>query len=126
MMMVRLREETVMALQTLANEAILDLDNLVGGSGTKDAAVLEFDIISTNAFTLKFQYVFASEEYPEFINDFNDPMAIFVSTNRIGTNWIYSITNDLALVPRTNLPVSVNNINGGCISDAEGGSDTLN
>jgi hypothetical protein len=99
-----------------------DLDNLVGGSGTEDAAVLEFDIISTNSFTLQFQYVFASEEYPEFIGQppdgYNDPMAIFVSTNRVGTNWINSITNDLALVPgTTNVPVSVNTINGGCVND---------
>jgi hypothetical protein len=93
-----------------------DLDNLTGGGPTCDAAVLEFDIVSTNAFTLGFQYIFASEEYPEWIGPFNDPLAVFVSTNRDGTNWINSITNDLALVPgTTNLPVSVNNINGGCL-----------
>jgi len=91
-----------------------DLDSLVGNGATYDAAVLEFDIVSTNSFTLTFQYIFASEEYPEWINHFNDPMAIFVSTNRVGTNWICSINNDLALVPgTTNLPVSVNSINGG-------------
>ena len=82
-----------------------DLSSLVGGGTTKDAAVLEFDIISTNSFTLQFQYIFASEEYPEFIgqppNGYNDPMAVFVSTNRVGTNWINSITNDFALVPGT-------------------------
>ncbi len=45
-------------------------------------------------------------------------MAVFVSTNRVGTNWINSITNDFALVPgTTNVPVSVNSINGGCLSD---------
>ncbi|HEX5399085.1 MAG TPA: choice-of-anchor L domain-containing protein [Verrucomicrobiae bacterium] len=93
-----------------------DLDKLVGGSGTDDAAVLEFDIISTNSFRLQFQYLFASEEYPEWINRYNDPMAIFVSTNHVGTNWINSITNDFALVPgTTNVPISVNTINGGCV-----------
>jgi hypothetical protein len=96
-----------------------DLDKLVGGSGTEDAAVLEFDIVSTNSFALQFQYFFASEEYPEFSgSQFNDPMAIFVSTNRVGTNWINSITNDLALVPgTTNVPVTVNTINGGCVKE---------
>ncbi len=95
-----------------------DLDSLVGGDGTLDAAVLEFDILSTNAFTLKFQYMFASEEYPEYIGPYNDPLAIFVSTNRVGTNWISSITNDLALVPgTTSVPVSVNTINGGYVGD---------
>ncbi len=100
-----------------------DLEKLVGGgTNTYDAAVLEFDIIPTNSFTLQFQYIFASEEYPEFLgpppNGFNDPMAIFVSTNRVGTNWINSITNDIALVPgTTNVPVSVNTINGGFFYD---------
>jgi hypothetical protein len=92
-----------------------DLDSLVGGSGTKDAAILEFDVFSATPFTLEFEYIFASEEYPEWIGQFNDPMAIFVSTNRFGTNWINGITNDIALVPgTTNMPVSVNTINGGC------------
>ena len=92
-----------------------NLDSLVGGGPTFDAAVLEFDIVSTNSFTLQLQYIFASEEYPEYISYYNDPMAIFVSTNRVGTNWVNSISNDLALVPgTTNVPVSVNNINGGC------------
>lgn len=93
-----------------------DLDSLVGSGGnTKDAAVLEFDIVWTNSFTLQFQYIFASEEYPEYDgNLYDDPMAIFVSTNRVGTNWINSIATDIALVPgTTNVPVAVNTINGG-------------
>jgi hypothetical protein len=50
-------------------------------------------------------------------------MAIFVSTNFDGTNWVNSITNDFALVPgTTNVPVSVNTINGGCFSDANAGN----
>ena len=102
-----------------------DLSMLVGGGTTKDAAVLEFDIISNNSFVLKFQYIFASEEYPEWIGPFNDPMAIFVSTNRVGTSWINSITNNIAWVPgTTNVPVSVNTINGGCVSDAGGYYDS--
>jgi len=98
-----------------------DLEKLVGvgTNHTYDAAVLEFDIISTDSFILQFQHIYASEEYPEWIGQYNDPMAIFVSTNRVGTNWINSITNDIALVPgTTNVPVSVNTINGGCVGDA--------
>jgi hypothetical protein len=88
-----------------------DLGQLVGGGQTWDAAVLEFDVVPTNDMTLGFQYIFASEEYPEWIGPFNDPMAIFVGTNRMATNWIN--TNNIALVPGTTLPVSVNTINGG-------------
>src|SRR3989442_1200053 len=40
-------------------------------------------------------------------------MAIFVSTNYVGSNWIIDPTNNIALVPGTNLPVSVTKINGG-------------
>ena len=88
-----------------------NLDNLTGGGPTFDAAVLEFDIISTNSFTLCFRFVFASEEYPEFIGNYNDPMAIFISTNQVGTNWIIDATNNIALVPGTTNLVSVNTIN---------------
>jgi hypothetical protein len=51
-------------------------------------------------------------------------MAIFISTNRVGTNWANSITNNIALVPgTTNLLVSVNTINGGCGLDANNNHD---
>lgn len=90
-----------------------DLDELVGGGPTTNATVLEFDIVATNVITLTFHYDFASEEYPEWIGQFNDPMAIFVTTNRVGTNWIITTNNNIAMVPGTNLPVSVNTINGG-------------
>jgi hypothetical protein len=96
-----------------------DLENLVGRGHTLDAAVLEFDIVSTNDMALGFQYVFASEEYPEWIGPFNDPMAIFVSTNRVADNWIN--TDNIALVPGTSLAVSVNTINGGCAISSNGG-----
>jgi hypothetical protein len=98
-----------------------DLSELVGEGSTTNATVLEFDIVATNSFTLTFQYVFASEEYPEWIGPFNDPMAIFVTTNRVGTNWIITTNNNIAMVPGTNLPVSVNTINGGFVGGTVNG-----
>ncbi len=97
-----------------------DLDALVETDFSGDAAVLEFDIISSNSFVLQFQYVFASEEYPECLSSSlygdaagpNDVMGIFVSTNRSGTQWIIANSNDIALVPGTTLPVCVNSIHG--------------
>ena len=47
-----------------------------------------------------------------------------MSTNRLGTNWDISITDDIASVPgTTNVPIAVNTINGGCVSDANGSLD---
>lgn len=58
-----------------------DLTALAGVT-TRDAAVLEFDFVP-NSSTVFFQYVFASEEYNEFVNSsFNDAFAFFVN----GTN----------------------------------------
>ena len=93
--------------------AVADLDGLVGGGSTCDAATLQFDVVSSNSFVLQFQYIFASEEYPEWIGDYNDPVAFFVTTNRVGANWIITTNNNIALIPGTNLPVTVNMINGG-------------
>jgi hypothetical protein len=102
-----------------------DLNQLVGTDPKYDAAVLEFDITPTNSFTLQFRYIFASEEYPEYIGNensgYNDPMAIFVTTNEDGANWVCNVTNDLAVVPGlTNVPISVNNINGGYTNSYSG------
>src|SRR6185503_12563908 len=60
----------------------------------------EFDFVPTGS-TVAFQYVFASEEYNEFVgSSFNDVFGFFVN----GVN--------LALLPGTNSPVAVNNVNG--------------
>ena len=77
----------------------VDLSNIVGGQATYDAAVLEFDIVSSNSFVLRFQYVFASEEYPEYVGQYDDPCAIFVDNI------------NLALVPSTSQPVTVDTVN---------------
>jgi hypothetical protein len=77
-----------------------DLNSLIPGS-TFDASVLEFDFISDTG-DVFFNYVFASEEYPEFVNStFNDVFAFFLNGENI------------ALIPGTNTPVSINNVNGG-------------
>ena len=80
-----------------------DLNGLVSGLQTLDAAVLEFDVVSSAPTTLAFQYMFASEEYPEFVGSlFNDIMGIFVDGNNI------------ARVPVAGTPpVGVNSVNGG-------------
>ncbi len=77
-----------------------DLDVLVNDR-TNDATVLEFDFVPVTE-QLTFQYVFSSEEYNEFVNSpFNDVFAFFLNGKNV------------ALLPNSNLPVSINNVNGG-------------
>ncbi|MEP7169108.1 MAG: choice-of-anchor L domain-containing protein [Bacteroidota bacterium] len=77
---------------------------------TNDACVLEFDFtVPTD--TIKFHYVFASEEYPEYVcSNFNDIFAFFISGPGIPG------VQNIALIPGTANPVSINNVNGGISS----------
>lgn len=78
-----------------------DLDALIPGFATYDATVLEFDFVS-NGGNVYFNYVFASEEYNEYTNTpYNDVFGFFMD----GVN--------IALIPGTTTPVSINNVNGG-------------
>jgi outer membrane protein OmpA-like peptidoglycan-associated protein len=85
-----------------------ELEKLVKtGKQTFDACVLEMDIVPT-ADTLAFNYVFGSEEYDEFVGtDFNDVFAFFISGAGITGE------KNLAVVPGTEIPVSINTINNG-------------
>ncbi|MBU1719471.1 MAG: choice-of-anchor L domain-containing protein, partial [Bacteroidetes bacterium] len=89
-----------------------DLNALLsGGNSTGDKCVLEFDFVATSD-SLNFKYIFASEEYPEFVcSDFNDVFAFFLSgPNPAGGNYV---KKNIALIPGTNTFVGINTINGG-------------
>jgi gliding motility-associated-like protein len=82
-----------------------DLASLVGNSKTFDACVIEFDI-TTNSTQISFNYIFASEEYPEFVDaGYNDVFAFFISGPGITGK------QNLAVIPGTNTPVSIDNVN---------------
>jgi outer membrane protein OmpA-like peptidoglycan-associated protein len=85
-----------------------DLEKYLGNnSKTFDAVVIEMDIVPT-ADTLSFNYVFGSEEYDEFVGStYNDVFAFFVTGKGVEGQV------NLAVVPNTNDPVSVNSINNG-------------
>ena len=53
------------------------LGDRVAGTGTGDAAILEFDVLCTNG-QLEVEYQFGSEEYDEYISRFNDDFMISV------------------------------------------------
>ncbi len=82
-----------------------NLNTLVTPNTTEDAAILEFDFVPLGD-TISFNYQFTSEEYPEFVcQTFNDVFAFFLSGPGVGIN------KNIALIPGTNVPVTINNIN---------------
>jgi outer membrane protein OmpA-like peptidoglycan-associated protein len=85
-----------------------DLEKYLGNNAkTFDAVVIEMDIVPT-ADSLSFNYVFGSEEYDEFVGStYNDVFAFFISGKGVEGQV------NLAVVPNTNDPVSVNSINNG-------------
>ncbi len=84
------------------------------GLSFNDAAILEFDFIATGD-SVSFRYVWSSEEYPEFVNSsFNDAFGFFLSGPGINGPFSNSGIN-IALVPNTNLPITINNVNAGTL-----------
>jgi hypothetical protein len=79
-------------------------------------SVIEFDFIPTGSIS-SFQYVFASEEYPEWTNsNFNDVFGIFISGPGISGPFTNDAVN-IAIVPDTAEPVSINALNNGSINE---------
>jgi hypothetical protein len=92
-----------------------ELDALIPGFTTFDRAVLEFEftVVDPNATTVKFDYVFASEEYNEYVNtNFNDVFAFFLQP--AATPPAANLPeHNFARIPGTETPVSINNVNNG-------------
>jgi len=104
---------------TASNGAAGDpaLDALIPGYSTHDATSLSFDFTSATG-DLYFDYVFASEEYNEWVGSaYNDVFGFFVDGQNI------------ALLPGTTTPVSINNVNlgsnsGSYINNSPGTANT--
>lgn len=72
-----------------------------------DACILEFDFVP-NGDTVKFNYQFGSEEYNHSTcGPYNDAFAFFISGPGI------TGTQNMALIPGTTIPVTVNSVNSG-------------
>ena len=91
-----------------------DLATLIGETtdNLHDACILEFDFVPLGD-SIKFRYVFSSEEYtPSFVCTFNDAFAFLIS----GPG--FTGLQNIALIPNTTTPVSIFNVNdvpgGGC------------
>src|SRR4029079_5475703 len=74
---------------------------------SQDATILEFDFTSVSD-SVEFNYVFASEEYNEYVGlGYHDVFGFFLSGPGIVGQ------QDIALVPGTNTPCSIDSINNG-------------
>jgi hypothetical protein len=91
------------AIGTIFNTAgDAQLNQLFPGSNTGDAASLAFNFTSNTNDLYFLNYVFASQEYPRYVgSQFNDAFAFFIDDVNVAT------------VPGTNQPVSINTINNG-------------
>ncbi len=82
---------------------------ILAQSVTYDGAILEFDFVPQSNL-ISFRYVFASEEYNEYVcSEFNDAFAFFITGPGIMG------AENLAVVPSTTLPVTINTINNGLV-----------
>jgi hypothetical protein len=83
--------------------------NIISNSTTFDKAVIEFDFVPQFD-TVRFRYVFGSEEFLEFCNSINDAFGFFLSGPGINGSFSNNSIN-IALMPGSqNLYVTINNI----------------
>lgn len=80
-----------------------------------DVAVLQFDFVASGEY-VKFDYVFASEEYPSFVHSsFNDAFGFFISGpydnqgNPVDEGIPYQYRN-IAVIPGTTEPITINTV----------------
>lgn len=86
---------------------------LLTGMVTRDAAVLEFDFFTQTTASFDLALVFGSEEYNEYVcSTVNDGLGVFLSGPGIEGPFSNGAIN-LATVPGTNSPISINTINSG-------------
>jgi hypothetical protein len=79
-----------------------DLDLLIPGYSTNDAAILSFDFVVQSGTDAYFNFSFGSDEYNEWVDSqYNDVFGFFFNGQNV------------ALIPGTTTPVSINNVNNG-------------
>ena len=90
--------------------ALLDV---VTGRTTHDACRFEFDVIPGGD-SLHFDFVFASEEYNEWVgSQYNDVFGFFISGPGITGDAGIGSDHNIALIPNSTQAVTINNVNNG-------------
>ncbi|HRG01697.1 MAG TPA: choice-of-anchor L domain-containing protein [Bacteroidia bacterium] len=87
------------------------LGNSFAGGTTYDGCYINFMLTPTCA-TLSINYVFASEEYPEWVGSTYNDVFGFVLSGPKPTGGNYTQTN-ISTIPGTSTPVTINNVNAG-------------
>jgi len=101
-----------------------DLASLAGIALNKtyDKCILEFDFVPTGN-TVAFTYVFGSEEEPNWVcSQYDDVFGFFLSGPGIAGPFSNGAVN-IALIPGTSYPVSVNTVNNGSIGSSTSGNN---
>ena len=89
---------------------------VLSGVAMNDRCVLEFDFIPIGD-SIEFKYVFSSEEYNEYVcGTVNDAFGFFLSGPGI-TGSFSGNSIDLALIPGTSTPVTINTVNNGTVGN---------
>lgn len=93
-------------LSMIGDYDIIQYGNLTGqGASSHDAIAVHFDFTPIITDTIRFNYIFASEEYPEYsMTSYTDRFLFLVSENG-------GVPVNIANVPGTNVPVEINSIN---------------
>lgn len=99
-----------------SNDPDLNILADAGGadSDALDWAIIEFDFVPLGD-TLRFNYIWASEEYPDFTTPgtiYNDFFGFFLSGPGISGTYSNNAIN-IALIPDTNIPVGIGTLNNG-------------
>lgn len=99
--------------------------NALAGTNTFDASILEVDFIPTND-TLSFQFIYSSEEYPEFVNSiYNDLVGVWVNGQAVDLAVGTGQSNVNNISPLNNVNLYVDNTNDAYNTEMDGFTVTL-
>lgn len=91
--------------------------NAIANSAPTNGIVLEFDFVPSGD-TISFNYIFGSDEYPEFSpSSYNDAFGFFLWGPGISGPYVLggypAGGTNLAIIPGTSIPVTINNLGPG-------------